>query len=75
MTIIFPYSSDPTPITTALIPDVWIPIDPTVITDGNINYNKINYIEYNAKLQNRDISTQQFIFWEHIYDKFYKPYS
>ncbi|CAF4866383.1 unnamed protein product [Pieris macdunnoughi] len=63
---------DPTPITTSLIPDVWMPVEPNIIIDEKVKYHKINYYECGEKNKNKEITTQQFTFWEHIYMKFYK---
>ncbi|CAG4956789.1 unnamed protein product [Colias eurytheme] len=65
---------DPTPITTAVIPEVWALVTPQIV-DGTINYRKISYLNFGRNIHNKKISTQQFKFWDHIYNKFYKHYS
>ena len=50
--------------------EIWEPIVPHVL-DGKVILHKINCLIFGKSMRNEEISGQQFIFWDQIYEKFY----
>ncbi|VVC92313.1 unnamed protein product, partial [Leptidea sinapis] len=63
---------DPTPITTATIPDVWLPLTVISNVDEEVDFGQIVYLQYGKRLENKKLNTHQFKFWDYIYNYFYK---
>ncbi|XP_069360594.1 esterase FE4-like [Maniola hyperantus] len=61
---------DPTPLTSLLIPEVWQPLVPRVV-DSKIILHNIPCLMFGQTMTNGLLSSQKFMFWDRIYDKFY----
>lgn len=70
---VFNFFSDPTPITTTLIPVIWEPVPTPQSFEGTISV--VPYLLFDKELTNQLFAGNHLIFWDHIYRKFYKKHT
>lgn len=65
----FNYFRDPTPLITASIPIIWQPI---TSREGRLEKNFIPQLIFDKSIKLVNAATQQILFWNYIYTRFYK---